>query len=764
MKGLLYKSLLAFGVGSLLWEPLNASQGSISQNLLSKSQVVFAENEGQYDSYILYASYPTNLYITKEGLRIGKTVIRFLGANIQAHKRQNIAQARFNYFIGKDPDKWMKDIKSYHRILLEDVYPNIDLVLTGLDDGRVEFQWFVKPGGDVSSIRLKVENGDIISDGDVIRVVSEGKTLFKIENLMAFQGSKEVKVGTHVKDGIISYSVDDYDPNHTLVIDPDLAILSGSTFIGGGTDDYAFAVALDATGNVYITGYTLSDNFPMNGWDNTRNGRADAFIAKFSPDLSTLIAATYIGGGKEDYAYDIAIDDAGNVFITGYTKSDNFPTSGSAYQVDRQGGFDAFISKFNSDLSNLLASTYIGGNEDDWAYAIYVDPVGNVFIGGRTFSLDYPVSGYDNTYDNRYFAEGFVSKLDNNLTTLLGSTFLGGNYDDVVYDLIVDAAGNVYATGGTQSVDFPTTAGSYDQSHNGGYDAFVSKLDNDLNTLLASTFIGGDLGDIAYGIALDPSGNVYITGIDSSLVFPTTPGAYGRDYFGGPTDAFVSRFDANLSALLQSTTIGGSGEDYAYSIAVEPTTGKVFITGYTSSPDYPTTPFAYDYWFNDTYPVADVFVSEFNPTLTDLYASTFVGGSYGDYARDIAIKGTNVYVVGYTFSNNYPTVSGSYSTVPFGGVDAFISNLDPEVPTDVSSRVPESNRFSISHDYIMVHVYTPSYVGVDVYSENGSLVKRVSLGFLYKGEYKIRLSDLARGSYIVKMRIGSKVYVHKLII
>ncbi len=729
---------------------------------VSKLNGIFVQNVGQYPPDVVAKVVPSGLTVRTGSISFGEVELVFEGSKRPVISMDMPSPTRFNYFTGDNPALWKREVPTYRRVLFKGIYPGVDLLLTALQGGKVEFQWLMSPGVDPSAISLRVEGGEILRSGDGFEVVKDGKPLLSVRNVRAYQGARMLDIEVKVEGKKVSFDVSGYDPRYALVIDPDLATLTSSSFLGGGFHDYIYDMAVDASGNVYVVGYTWSDNFPTDGWNNSRNGRADAFVAKFSPDLSTLSAATYIGGGKEDFAYGIALDGSGNVFITGYTESGNYPTTGGAYQEDREGEFDAFVSKFNPDLSNLLASTYIGGNDNDYAYTVAVDPSGNVFIGGKTLSLDYPTTTGPG-YTNHYFAEGFISKLSNDLTTLLASRFVGGSYDDFVNGIAINSAGDVFATGGTQSADFPTTTGAYDQTHNGGYDAFVVKFDNTLNNLQASTFIGGDLGDVAYGIALDPSGNVYITGIDSSYLFPTTPGAYGRDFFGGATDVFVSRFSPDLTSLLHSTTIGGSGDDYAYDIAVEPTTGKVFITGNTSSPDYPTTPFAYDYWFNDTYPISDVFVSEFNPTLTDLIASTFLGGSYGDYATAIAIYGPNVYVAGYTNSSNFPTTSGSYSTTPAGGTDAFVSNLDPEISMENPEQKENDVSFWVSGSKISVSLGSPSYVGADIYSEDGRLVRRLSFGYLPAGSYTFNLGNLKSGTYVLRIRIGGKVYLRKIL-
>ncbi len=326
-------------------------------------------------------------------------------------------------------------------------------------------------------------------------------------------------------------------------------------------------------------------------------------------------------------------------------------------------------------IDPLLASTFIGGSNDDNAYALAIDSSGNIFVAGRTWSTDYPITAgaYDISF-NGASSDVFVSKLNAGLTNLLSSTFIGGDSDDVAEALVIDSSGNIFVAGWTSSVNYPTTAGAYDTTFNGGSrDVFVSRLDNDLTDLLASTFIGGSFDDYAYALAIDSSGNVFITGAAYSSDYPTTSGAYDTSYNGGSRDIFISRLDNDLTDLLASTFIGGNDYDYAYALAID-SSGNVFITGYTYSSDYPTTPEAYDTTPNGSY---DVFVSKLNAGLTNLLASTFIGGSYSDYGYALAIDSSgNVFIAGYTYSSDYPTTSEAYDTSFNGGSrDVFVSRL-----------------------------------------------------------------------------------------
>ncbi|RKX62260.1 MAG: hypothetical protein DRP41_07475, partial [Thermodesulfobacteriota bacterium] len=293
------------------------------------------------------------------------------------------------------------------------------------------------------------------------------------------------------------------------------------------------------------------------------------------------------------------------------TYSSDYPTTSGAYDESHNGYYDVFVSRLNSSLSSLLSSTFIGGSDDEYGYSIALDRGGNVYITGETYSSDYPTTSgaYDESFNGD--EDVFVSRLNSSLSNLLSSTFIGGSSYDYGYCIALDGGGNVYITGETESSDYPTTSGAYDESFNGDDDVFVSKLNSSLSTLLASTFIGGSGGDYGYSITLDGSGNVYVTGYTKSSNYPTTSGAYDEGYNGG-SDVFVSRLNSSLSTLLASTFIGGSDDDRGYCIALD-RGGNVYITGYTHSSDYPTTSGAYNESYNGG---GDVFVSRLNSNLS----------------------------------------------------------------------------------------------------------------------------------------------------
>ncbi len=567
----------------------------------------------------------------KEGLQYAKfTDIKGIDRSV----------TRVNYFIGSR-DKWRANIPTWQEVSLGRVYKGIGLKLRAYGD-NVEKLFTVYPEGRVSDIKLKMEGakGIKINKAGELEIETALGTV-KMTKPEAYQdiNGKRVQVaanyilpnsepGTRNLGLTYGFQVGEYDKTRLLVIDPLLA----STFIGGSEWEHAHALRLDSSGNVFIAGETESFNYPAT---------AGAYDRTCGTD----------GVCNETYA-------EGNVYYY----------------------FDGFISKFDSNLSTLLSSTFIGGSDDDYAHDLAIDSSGNIFITGKTYSSDYPVTegAYDTTYNG--LRDVFVSRLDNNLSSLLSSTFIGGSDNEYAHVLAIDSSGNVFITGRTESSDYPVTEGAYDTSYNGLRDVFISRFDNNLSNLLSSTFIGGSDNEYLDAIGIDSSGNVFVAGGTLSDNYPTTPGAYDTTY-NGIKDVFVSRLDNNLSSLLSSTYIGGSGYEDACTLTID-SSGNVFVAGGVKSNSYPTTPGAYDTSYNgDT----DFFISKLNGNLSSLLSSTFIGGSGKDYVYAIGIDSSgDVFIAGRTESSDYPTTSGAYDTTNAGG-DGFVSRLDSNLSSLLSS-------------------------------------------------------------------------------
>ena len=308
-----------------------------------------------------------------------------------------------------------------------------------------------------------------------------------------------------------------------------------------------------------------------------------------------------MGGSLNDLGYSIAIAGGGKVYVTGSTQSPDFPTTPGAYNTLPNGNYDVFVSRFDSDLTSLEKSTFLGGSNPDIGYSIITAGGGNVYVTGATASTNFPTTpgAYDTSPNGNY--DVFVSRFDSNLTSLMASTFLGGSSSDWGQSVARGAGGKIYVTGYTYSTNFPTKPGAYDTSYNGNGDAFVSRFNSGLTNLDKSTFLGGSGDERGNSIAVYKYKSVvYVTGYTYSTNFPVTTGSYG-----GNGDAFVSRFNSGLTSLQVSTFLGESDNDRGNSIAIT-AGGKVYVTGYTASSNFPTTTGSYDTSHNGG---MDVFIS-----------------------------------------------------------------------------------------------------------------------------------------------------------
>ncbi|HEV8132423.1 MAG TPA: SBBP repeat-containing protein [Acidobacteriota bacterium] len=473
----------------------------------------------------------------------------------------------------------------------------------------------------------------------------------------------------------VSFQIAVFDANRPLVIDP---VLFYSTYLGGGGDEQGNGIAVDTAGNAYVTGFTNSTNFPttVGAFQTTLGSFEDAFVTKLNPTGSGLIYSTYLGGSDGDEGFAIAVDTAGNAYVTGTTLSTNFPVTLGAVQPTFGGGtFDAFVTKLNATGSGLVYSTYLGGSNGDHGRGIAVDTTGNAYVTGFTFSGNFPITlgAFQTTQGGSY--DAFVTKLNPAGSGLVYSTFLGGSGGDQGLGIAVDTVGNAYVTGATFSANFPITPGAVQPTLSGHTDAFVTKLNPIGSTpLVYSTYLGGSSFDEGNGIAGDTAGNAYVTGSTASSNFPTTPGTF-QTTLGSFEDAFVTKLDPIGSGLVYSTYLGGNGNDQGNRIVVD-TAGNAYVTGATDSTNFPTTSGA----FQTTFGGGDAFVTRVNPLGTGLDYSTYLGGSDIDFGFGIALDALpnpNVYVTGITRSTDFLTTSGAFQTTFGGGIDAFVTKLNP---------------------------------------------------------------------------------------
>ena len=357
-----------------------------------------------------------------------------------------------------------------------------------------------------------------------------------------------------------------------------------STYLGGSGSEDSWAIAADAEGHAYITGYTDSTDFPLrNPLQPTNRGYRDSFLSKLSPDGSALVYSTYLGGTGWDEAWCVDLDRDGFVYIAGTTSSTNFPTR-NPIQATNRGGSDAFLTKINREGSALVYSTYLGGGDTDTALGVKTDRDRNAYITGGTESDNFPTR---NPYQasNRGGQDVYLTKVDRDGTHWVYSTYLGSSGNDVSWAIAVSEAGNAYLTGYAGSNDFPQR-NPVQPGNGGGQDGFVTAFNAAGSALIYSTYLGGNGGyDAGYGIAVDPTGSAYVGGITSSTNFPLANPLQLTNH--GGDDAFISKFSPAGAPLIYSTYLGGSSGDFVYGTAID-ASGNTYITGHTDSSDFPT--------------------------------------------------------------------------------------------------------------------------------------------------------------------------------
>ncbi|SLM48094.1 conserved exported protein of unknown function [Nitrospira japonica] len=593
-----------------------------------------------------------------------------------------------NYLLGNNPEMWRTSIRMYEKVVQPQVYPGIDIVYYG-NQQQLEFDFVVAPGADPRAIKLVVGGSDRLKigvHGDLR--LHAGKAL-QLQRPRAFQdknGARE-EISAHyilTDNQEVSFEVGAYDRSRPLIIDPTLVY---ATYIGGSNADYGYSIAIDVSGNAYITGEVQSTNFPTTaGVVQPAYGGAttDAFVVKLNSTATARVFSTFLGGTSDDVGNSLAVDVAGNIYVTGVTSSANFPITPGVFQASSGGGPDAFVAKLGSSGTTLIYSTYLGGNDLEAGLGIAVDEAGNAYVAGTTGSGNFPTTlgALQTTWGGTN--DGFVTALNATGTSLLYSTYLGGNSYDFARGIALDTPGNAYVTGNTASSNFPTTLGAVQTTFGGpggtfaGGDAFIAKVDPTGSSLIYSTFLGGSGNDLGYKIALDGSNNAYVIGQTSSGGnFPVTAGAYQTSYGGGLADAFVAAIDVTGMSLIYATYLGGNSFDLGYGIAVDGSS-NAYVTGETSSSNFPTTPGA----IQETSGGSNAYVTKVDPTGTTVVYSTFLGGSSSSGGQGITVDSSgNAYVTGYA-SSNFPTTPGVVQPTFAGNVDGFIAKIsDANSPT-----------------------------------------------------------------------------------
>jgi len=596
--------------------------------------------------------------------------LSLVGANPEPVVRGEAAlPGKVNYLRGKDPAAWRTGLSTYAKVRYENVYPGVDLVYYGTQ-GQLEYDLVLAPGADPTVIRLAFAGADRVrldDTGNLVLSLGEQQVVQHTPRVYQERNGERTPVPTRyvlADNQQVGLAIGDYDGSRALVIDP---VLVYSSYLGGNNADYGMDIAVDGAGNAYLTGTTWSTDFPTHQalQPDFGGGRLDSFVVKLSADGTTLVYASYLGGSGRDKGIGIAVDGAGNAYLTGETGSIDFPTR-HAVQPDAA-WIDAFVVKLSADGATLVYATYLGGNSIDRGAGIAVDGAGNAYVTGVTYD-DFPTR-HALQPEPGGGADAFVTKLSAE-GTVVYSTYLGGTKWDAGEDIAVDGAGNAYVTGNTFSTDFPTRL-ALQPGFGGEFDAFVAKLSVDGATLVYATYLGGDDLDNGAGIAVDGAGNAYLTGYTWSIDFPTRQAL--QPGLGGSTDAFIAKLSADGATLVYASYLGGNATDQGSDIAVD-SAGNAYLTGYTLSTDFPTHQGLLtniDLWGS-----IDAFVAKLSADGAMLAYATYLGGSSYDSGEGIAVDGAgNAYVTGATDSTDFPTRLALQPDFGGGENDGFVAKL-----------------------------------------------------------------------------------------
>ena len=552
----------------------------------------------------------------------------FVGAN-PAPRMEGTAKtpATVNYLLGNDPKAWTTGIATYNEVRYSDLYPGVELAY-GTNGRLLKGTYTVAPGADPSTIRWRYANATPEVDADGRLNVTTADATLTEDSPVAWKDGPQGRAGVEARfvvadDATVGFAVGAYDRTRPLVIDPTIAY---STFLGGFHFDAAQSLAVDPQGNTFIAGYTASSDFPTQApFQPSPGGTGDGFVARFD-HTGVPVYITYLGGFHVDHVVDVATDGTGAAYVTGQTGSTNFPITPGAFQPTYGGFWDAYVAKLSPDGQSLVYSSFLGGSEEENR--------GNAGVPG---------------------------------------------------EIVVDRDGNAYVTGDTQSTDFPTV-NALQPDFRGIIDAYVTKVNPTGTALVYSTYLGGENGDTAYGLAVDPTGAVVVAGDTVSRQFPVVNAfqSFCAPSFAGCWDVFVTRINPAGTAIVYSTYLGGNDIEYidrAFDVAVD-ARGAAYVTGMTGSSNFPTY-LAYQFPYGGQ---VDAFITVFEPN-GPLRTSTYLGGSNSEVGYAIAVDeprigpGANpygVYLGGLTLSDDFPVVNPIQATLG-QFEDPFVAMFNPAV-------------------------------------------------------------------------------------
>lgn len=673
-----------------------------------------------------------------------------------------------NYYIGNDQSKWSSSVNVFNRVVYADLYPGISLEAYD-SKGHFKYDFVVKPGGDVASIRMDyegvenitVKNGHLVIPTSAGAVTEDRPYSYQLINDRKVEVRCEYHVDRNGK-SVTFHLPEGYNKNYPLIIDPTLV---GASFSGSpsSTTTYGHCATYDNGGNIFTGGECFGAGYPatVGAFQSTFGGVIDIAVEKLTPNAGALLFCSYIGGSASDYPNSLITNGAGELYVLGSTASSNYPTTGGCYDNSFNGGSaDICVSGINATGTALVGSTYVGGSSQDGGGGvptfmnghdgmrgeIILDPSGNPVIASFTNSSDFPTAGaYDATHNG--LLDACVFRLSANCANLQWSTYLGGSGNELGYGVRYNTAGEIFVCGPTTSSDFPITVGAYQSTYQGGTcDGYMAHFNTAGNALLASSYFGTAQNDVNYFMDIDAAGNPYFCGTTSGST-PVTVGVYANPGSGN----FVTKFDPGLTAPIFATQLGdGNGghlEPEAFMIDV---CENIYVSGFQATAGYPVTTNAlyaspsaagggscyfivlekdfqsllYGSFYHGWH--VDGGTSRFDPNGT-IYQGICIGGGQATTPTWAFDDGTNpsswdMYVVKIDFQYSGTVAAASAlpnDTVCLGSSISFVNNsIGVQYIWDFGDGSPVSTVNSPSHTYPAIGTYQLTLVAVDSASCN----------------------------------------------
>ena len=601
-------------------------------------------------------------------------------------------QAQVSYFVGDDTSRHRAGLPTFQAVHLGEVYPGIEMQVRATG-ANVEKIFTVAPHHDpdricirfdgVSGLRIG-ENGELIADTPTGPVSYTAPIAFQETQ----DGAREPVAVRYVVDAsapIYAFALGAYDRARPLTIDPVIA----STYLGGSGVDAVNALAIAAVGDgsVYVAGQTTSTNFPATAGSAQFTHAADAsgidaFVARFDPQLSTLLGATYFGGNGDDAARTIALTDTADVLIAGTTTSTNLPgTASSAQPASPGAGTHGFVARLNPTLTILTRTTYVGGNANTGIESIAITPDA-VYVTGSTFATNLPATLGAAQPASAGLEDAFVARLVPDLTSFVRTSYFGGTSNDRASAVAIHPqSGDVYIAGEANSPVLPGITGGGQPSKSGSGDGFIARLSRDLGSIRQSSYYGGTGRDAIQALAVHPlTGEVYASGFTHSTNLSSTAGSAQSAASGGAPDAFVLRMSADLRDIQNATYFGGTGNnENAPALAIHPASGEVYVAGQTNSTSLAGTTGAIQPSFGG---VNDGYVVRLRADLAAALQSTFFGTLSNEALDGIAVHPFthDVYIGGLTLSTSVlpGAATGEFPTSG-GSADGFVARLSADL-------------------------------------------------------------------------------------